>query len=88
MSDFGDKLPASAHIFSMTFAHLNSALNPVFYGIFNPAFRKGYKQFFNKIKGIFNKASSRETISGAKFDKSINYKKAMAHYQSDQKSCS
>lgn len=49
MSDYRDKLPRTAHMFSMTVAHLNSALNPVLYGVFNPAFRRGYKLMFDLI---------------------------------------
>lgn len=47
--DFEDKLPRSAVMFSMTFAHLNSALNPILYAIFNSSFRSGYVILFNKI---------------------------------------
>ena len=44
-----DKLPMSAHAFTNLPAHLNSAINPIFYCIFNPIIRDGYKYFFNTI---------------------------------------
>ena len=47
--DFENKLPMSAHAFTNLPAHLNSALNPIFYGIFNPIMREGYRNFINKI---------------------------------------
>ena len=49
MSDFADRLPRTAQMFTMTIAHINSALNPILYGIFNPAFQKGYKKIFRLI---------------------------------------
>lgn len=49
MTDFGDKLPRTAHMYSMLIAHLNSSLNPVVYAISNPLFQKGYKNFFSLV---------------------------------------
>ena len=49
MTDFQNKLPRSALMFTMTFAHLNSSLNPILYAIFNSSFRRGYAILFNKI---------------------------------------
>jgi hypothetical protein len=49
MTDFPDRLPRTAHMFSMAIAHLNSAFNPLLYAIFNPAFQRGYKLFFQII---------------------------------------
>ena len=45
IADLDDYLPMSAHVFTNLPAHLNSALNPVFYGIFNMKMRNGYKTF-------------------------------------------
>jgi hypothetical protein len=44
ISDYHDKFPKAVHMFTMLLAHLNSALNPVLYGCYNPAFRRGYKK--------------------------------------------
>lgn len=49
MVDYDDKLPRSAVMFTMTFAHLNSSLNPILYAIFNSSFRRGYVNLFNRI---------------------------------------
>lgn len=49
MVDYEDKLPRSAVMFTMTFAHLNSSFNSILYGLFNSAFRHGYLKLFNKI---------------------------------------
>ena len=49
MVDFEDKLPRSAIMFTMAIAHLNSSLNPVLYGIFNSAFKRGYYNLFRMI---------------------------------------
>jgi hypothetical protein len=47
--DKDDRLPISAHTFTNLPAHLNSAINPIFYGIFNPKIREGYKNLLNII---------------------------------------
>ena len=47
MIDFENKFPRSVIIYSMQLAHLNSAFNPILYGMFNPAYQKGYKRFIN-----------------------------------------
>lgn len=41
--DDKDELPISAHALTNLSAHLNSAINPIFYGIFNPKIREGYR---------------------------------------------
>ena len=46
MTDFDNKLPRSAHMYSMLLAHLNSSLNPIVYAISNPLFQTGYKNLF------------------------------------------
>ncbi len=48
-----DKLPMAAHAFTNLPAHLNSAINPIFYGLFNPTIREGYKYFLNRISCNF-----------------------------------
>ena len=58
MTDFEDKLPRSAIMFTMTIAHLNSALNPILYWIFNTNFRRGYINLFRKIIGLTPQVSS------------------------------
>lgn len=63
MTDYADKLPRTAHMFSMEIAHLNSSFNPVLYAIFNPAFQRGYMLVFRMI---FRKTpSSRDTKSSS-----------------------
>jgi hypothetical protein len=57
MSDYNDRFPRAAHMYSMMFAHLNSALNPLLYAFFNPAFQRGYISFFKMI--IHGKNSKR-----------------------------
>jgi hypothetical protein len=47
MVDIDDQLPMSAHAFTNLAAHLNSAINPIFYYVFNPKIREGYRAFFN-----------------------------------------
>ncbi len=49
MSDPADRLPRVAHIYSITLAHFNSSFNPIFYAIFNPAFKRGYLIFLSKV---------------------------------------
>jgi hypothetical protein len=44
-----DKLPMTAHAYTNLPAHLNSAINPIFYYIFNPKIREGYAIFLNLI---------------------------------------
>lgn len=60
MKDYQDKLPRTAHMFSMSAAHLNSSMNPLLYAIYNPPFQKGYKLFLRKL---FCKKSLNENIS-------------------------
>lgn len=47
--DFGDMLPRSAVMYTMTFAHLNSSFNSILYAIFNSSFRRGYIILFRRI---------------------------------------
>ena len=49
MIDFEDKLPKAYHLYSMLFARINSSLNPILYGLTNPLFQRGFKNFFNFI---------------------------------------
>lgn len=49
MIDFEDKLSKVYHLYSMLFARINSSLNPILYGLTNPQFKRGYKNFFNFI---------------------------------------
>lgn len=49
MTDYADRLPRTAHMFSMEIAHLNSSLNPLLYAIFNPAFQRGYMLVFRLL---------------------------------------
>ena len=44
-----DQLPMPAHVFTNLPAHLNSAINPIFYGIFNPKIQEGYRYLFRLI---------------------------------------
>lgn len=44
-----DQLPMSAHAFTNLPAHLNSAINPILYGIYNPKIRQGYRNLFRLI---------------------------------------
>lgn len=58
-----DQLPVSAHVLTNIPAHFNSAINPIFYGIFNPKMRQGYKNLFrlitcNRYYANFNQKSS------------------------------
>lgn len=46
MTDYQDRYHRTVHMYTMSIAHLNSALNPILYAVFNPAFQKGYKNFF------------------------------------------
>ena len=49
MLDYADRLPRSAHMFSMVVAHLNSSMNPLLYALTNPLFQKGYGVFIRKL---------------------------------------
>lgn len=44
-----EQLPIPAHVFTNLPAHLNSAVNPIFYGIYNPKMRQGYKNLCRLI---------------------------------------
>ncbi len=60
MVNFNNFLPRTAIMYSMQLAHLNSAFNPILYGVFNPAYQKGYKRF---IYAILNKPLVNENQS-------------------------
>lgn len=47
--DENDTLPNTAHTFTNLPAHLNSALNPIFYGLFNPTMRNGYNKILKML---------------------------------------
>ena len=47
----GNAMPMEAHLFANLAAHLNSALNPLFYFVFNPKMRKGYIELFRLCTG-------------------------------------
>jgi hypothetical protein len=62
--DLEDYLPITAHAFTNLPAHLNSAINPIFYAIFNPKIREGYMMFlyaitFKKVSYLAPKLSTR-----------------------------
>ena len=57
IADLEDKLPISAHTFTNLSGHLNSAINPIFYGIFNPRIREGYLNLLRIITCKFRKTS-------------------------------
>ena len=71
LADFEDQLPISAHVFTNLPAHLNSALNPIFYAIFNPKMKQGYVRFIhlmicradNKVNKFELSARSSPTIT-------------------------
>ena len=44
-----DQLPIPAHAFTNLPAHLNSALNPILYALFNPKIKEGYFKLLNYI---------------------------------------
>ena len=60
MINFNNFLPRTAIMYSMQLAHLNSAFNPILYGVFNPAYQNGYKRF---IYAILNKPIVNENQS-------------------------
>ncbi|RNA16468.1 melatonin receptor type 1B-B-like [Brachionus plicatilis] len=49
MTDYQDRYYRTAHMYTMSIAHLNSSLNPILYAVFNPAFQKGYVNFFRLL---------------------------------------
>ena len=49
LAGFDDKLPIAAHVFTNLPAHLNSALNPIFYAVFNPKMKQGYARFLRLL---------------------------------------
>nr|QVK45863.1 G protein-coupled receptor [Proales similis] len=46
---FEDYLPAWLHAYSNLLAHVNSALNPILYALYNPTLRDAYKIIFRKL---------------------------------------
>ncbi|CAF0837503.1 unnamed protein product [Brachionus calyciflorus] len=49
MTDYHDHYPRTVHMYTMVVAHFNSALNPILYAAFNPAFQRGYRNFFRVL---------------------------------------
>ena len=45
--DTDDVLPTEVHMYLFVLAHLNSALNPIFYAVFNPKIKQSYKHFLH-----------------------------------------
>ena len=68
------KLAMEAHLITNLSAHLNSALNPLFYLIFNPKMKSGYVNFFNICCCLRrNLASSAENSLNSEFRPSETY---------------
>jgi hypothetical protein len=59
-----DQLPMSAHAFTNLPAHLNSAINPIFYGIFNTQIRNGYKNLLRQTQHLSRCVLSKITAAG------------------------
>ncbi len=75
MTDWTYSYPAASEVYTMLIAHLNSAFNPVLYGIYNPLFRKGYKNVWNRItrrkeERIHTEAAMQESF-GSRLTKKI-----------------
>ena len=68
MIDFDNHLPRAAIMYSMMLAHLNSALNPILYAVFNPAYRRGYKNLLFYFKTCKKR---KENIIRIKSDRNI-----------------
>ena len=47
LADTDDLLPTEMHMYLYVLAHLNSAMNPIFYAAFNPKIKESYKHFLN-----------------------------------------
>lgn len=47
--DYDDKFPSSLYLYFWLLFRLNSALNPIFYGLTNSLFKKGYQNIFNTL---------------------------------------
>ena len=60
MADFSNKWPKAVHMYTMLFAHMNSALNPLVYAVSNPLFQRGYKNLFNKMAFWKSKTKKQE----------------------------
>ena len=69
---------ASEHIYSTLAAHINAALNPIFYGIYNPKIRDGYKKIVNKMamRNIFRN-ESQQTVSQTPRHFSVTQRKSV-----------
>lgn len=62
MTDYADRLPRSAIMFTMAVAHLNSSLNFILYALFNSSFRRGYKVLLHSMKIISFESSTSQTV--------------------------
>ena len=49
LADTDDVLPKEMHMYLYVLAHLNSAMNPIFYAVFNPKIKQSYKCFLNYV---------------------------------------
>lgn len=67
MSDWAHSHPVAGELYTILIAHLNSALNPIFYGYTNPAFRNGYKNFIRTILRL--KKDQSKIMASSKFQK-------------------
>ena len=45
--DTEDQMSTAMHMYIFVLAHLNSAMNPIFYAVFNPKIKESYKRFLN-----------------------------------------
>ena len=72
MTDWNFSFPVTAEMYTLLAAHLNSALNPILYAIFNPSFNKGYIKVLRcitrqstlfKDKGITNSKNFIQTVT-------------------------
>lgn len=69
-----DQLPMEVHTFTNLPAHMNSAINPIFYGVFNPKIREGYRNLLRvfTLKRFFHsKINPTNTTSVNKKHKSL-----------------
>ena len=66
MSNFDNRLPRTAIMYSMMLAHLNSAFNSILYAFFNPAYQQGYKKFIKHINDSMSYISFAKLTSSVK----------------------
>lgn len=55
LADHENKLPRTVHMYSIMLVHMNSAFNPIIYGMVNPAFKRGYILFLNNLTYSFRR---------------------------------